>query len=151
MNDMFDRLDARTEITFGLIGDHLSVGEVGQSIGIEPTRAFEKGDFFIGSQRIEGKMVDIERQRPRGVWQLSTLATVKTDIIVDHAESLLSQLEPKADAINTLKESQSLFSRISICHVGGGTFELPSDIMKRIALLCEEVSVTCWENDEQDI
>jgi hypothetical protein len=128
----------------------LSIEEITRSIGVEACRAYERGDFFIGRQRIDGRIVEIERQRPRGVWQVSTGAYLKSDRIVEHAESLLKLLEPKADTIAKLTESRLLFSRISICHVGGGDFTMPSELMKRLASLCDELSITCWEVDEPE-
>ena len=142
-------LDAQTEITFGLVGDRLLIERVQQAIGVSATRAFEKGEHYIGRQRVDGQVVEVQRIRPRGVWQFSTRTLIASDRILDHAKYLLEQLERKSSEIACLKESQNLFSRISICHVGSISFELPSDMTTRLAALCDEVAISCWEVDEE--
>lgn len=148
MNPRFKKMDIKTEITFGLVGDSLRVEDVSKAMGVGATRSFEKGDTFTGHERVNGRVVEVDSRRPRGVWQLSTSDTVASDHIADHALALLQQLEPKLEALSQIRQSAGLFSRVSICHVGSGGFALPSDLMKRISALCDEVSVICWEVEE---
>lgn len=148
MDLRFTKSDMRTEITFGLIGETLCIQDIANATGLNPTRSFEKGDLYAGRQRISGRLVEVERRRPRGVWQLSTRAILDSCDIADHAIALLEKLEPVAGAFSEVKKAVGLFSRISICHVGSGSFEISSDLMQRLAALCDEVSIICWEVDE---
>ena len=147
MNEKSYSPSVSTEITFGLVGDGLRVAKITNSLGFEPTRCFEKGDLYVGRRRIDGSIQEVERRRPRGVWQFSTLSTLSSDLIVEHAELLIAKLEPLVDQIRRFRESDNLFVRVSICHVGSGSFELSSKTFKRLSELCDEISITCWESE----
>ncbi len=79
------------------------------------------------------------------------MPTSVSNDVSTHASTLLRKIEPASGPLSDLKKSFGLFCRISICYVGPYGFEVDSDLMKRLALQCDEVSVVCWEvSDEED-
>jgi hypothetical protein len=104
--------------------------------------------LYIGGERKEGVVRKIERKRPKGVWEFSTCKTLSSYDLIEHAMLLLETLEPVMEVLTELKKNAKLFSRISIRHVGSGSFEFPFCIMNRMTLLCDEIIFSSWEVDE---
>lgn len=138
-----------TGIDFGVRSDSLVLADITQSIGVRPTSGFEKGEPYIGRQKVGSELVAINRVRPFGVWHFCTSEILITDDVEDHAKFLIQKLAPAKAAIMQFKADPTFYVRVSIW-VCGESFVLPADCLAEIALLAENVSFTCWESQEEN-
>jgi hypothetical protein len=98
-------------------------------LGIEPDRAFAKGD----AHEVRGRRL----LRPTGVWAVDSSSHVSSHELAEHAKYILRLLEPAREAINEVREGTSLRVRISIWwepEGGQGGYTLKA---KTVAALCE--------------
>lgn len=136
-------------LTFGIRGESLIPALVTTGIGIEPSHCFCKGDEYhtvvdirhdeTGIRRINGV-----RRRAFGVWQLRT-SELLSDNLDEHAELLLSRLEPHREAIRNYVNSPDYFVNVRVwvesnsSAVGLG---IASERLRRLAALCQEVDIS---------
>ena len=77
---------AVTHMDFGIRSNHLQKNEMSALLGIEPTRAFERGEKYSGPERVgDGQFRQVERIRPWGVWHYNTSDFVRSNSLNDHA------------------------------------------------------------------
>ena len=73
-------------MSFGIRGDQLIPSEVTRIIGIEPSKAWKKGETYQSRFRKEDASIGIQKaSRPWGIWEISSKGNVLSDNIEDHA------------------------------------------------------------------
>ena len=148
--------DVVTGMNLGIRSKLLRKDGITDLLGFEPTRAFEKGEKYVGRERVgvsksgENLLQTAERVRPWGVWHYSTSAFIQSDSLNDHASFLLEKLEAARDGIRQLIGDRDYYVALSIWYVGPAGFGVSSELMARLAGLSEEINVTCWETEEDD-
>lgn len=149
-------LDVVTKMDFGIRSHKLRKDHITTLLALEPTCAYEKGEKYLGRERIgvdqlgKNQIRTVERVHPWGVWHYCTFAFLKSDSLNDHASFLLEKLEPARDSIRQLIADSDYYVGLVIWYVGPAGFAISSDLMVRLADLSEEISVTCWETEEDD-
>ena len=141
--------DLVTQIDFAVRAETLQSNEITRLLGVIPTRAFEKGDPYVGREKsAEGAFREVERVRPWGVWHFSTAGLVKDNSVESHGIFLLDKLEPAKERIRRLTNDGEYRVVLNIWYVGPSGFTVSGSVMARLAELCEEITITCWEVDE---
>ncbi len=140
-----------THIDFGVRASSLRAQAVTDLLGVEPTVSFSDGDEYISKQKTDRGIESVTRVRPHGVWHYSTEGLLAGASLDEHALLLLNALEPSSNAIRGLCESSEYFVIVSIWYVGSAGFGMRSDLVRRLAMICKTVSVTCWELNENDL
>jgi hypothetical protein len=125
-----------TNVTFIIVGDEIVPAEITEHIGIQPTRAFSKGEEY------EVKRVGLIRYRPVGHWSISSeglLASTSTEV---HAKWLLDKLESKIDKIEKYKNDPKIRTSLVFwweAFEEHGGFTLSSDTLGRLCRLCNDI------------
>jgi len=122
---------AKAFASFGMRSDNLVPGVITETLGLLPSHAFSKGE--------PSSVTADAPKRPWGVWSWSTEGRLSTTIVKDHAQLLLSVLEPKRDQILTYVANSDYYVEIRIGwhtkYLEGG-FTLPAPVIQRLSLLC---------------
>ena len=140
-----------TGIDLAIRSDTLTVAAITSHVGVEATRAFDKGETYRGIERVgDGEFREVERARPWGVWHFCSSAFIKVNSVEEHALFLLGKLEHARDAIQSLIAGERCGVVIRIWYVGPDGFYISGPTAMRLASLCEEISVTCWETEETE-
>jgi hypothetical protein len=133
----------------------MRVVEISKLLGFDTVRAFDKGDKYIGRERVglgaDGKNIirEVERTRPFTVWHLLTSHFVSSEQVDEHASVLLEKLEPATKAIQQLIESPNCEIGVSIWYMEGAGFSMKAALMARLVNLCEYITVTCWDDENE--
>jgi len=139
-----------THISFGMSAHTLSPDIITEMMGIAPTHAFKKGDIYSSQVGIgHGRTEWVERKKVHGVWSYSTAAFVTSDELDDHAEYLLDKIEPAATRLHALLNDPKYHIGIWLWYIGHFTCSIRSDLMRRLASLCKEIVVTCWDVEDR--
>ena len=126
-------------------GDDPSV--VTKTLGIEPTKAFAKGDMFPNHPK---------NFRQNSIWELRSPLPLSADA-EEHIESLLSILESKIEIVQTAKENFDAGISCAIYYRNGCNqgFHLSEFIIARIAKMSLSIDFDLYflgedesENDE---
>jgi hypothetical protein len=114
-----------TQASFHLKGDGIDVVAISQAIGIEPTKAFHKGDPLGGRAR---------GRRLTGLWSIASSLS-EDHILEDHLDYLLRLLEPHRMAIlDFMKEGVSAaFYCGMFADTSCGSLELSPRVLARLA------------------
>jgi hypothetical protein len=125
----------KTNITFRIIGSKIVPNEITKALGVEPTRAFAKGENY------QSKRVGI-RQRPIGHWSVSTEGLVDSTSVECHALKLLELFDIESDALKALQGNEDY--RISVvvwweALEGHGGYTLSSETLRRLTCLCTDI------------
>ncbi|MEZ4868013.1 MAG: DUF4279 domain-containing protein [Caldilineaceae bacterium] len=129
-------------VDFRIRGDNLDSGNVSERLGIEATRSWSKGEYYLGKTRDPAtkQIQSISRKRPWGLWACSSNNVVKTKLVEDHMEYLLSKLEPKQQELLYYLESPEEYTVSFYVHWEPlseyGSFELSGKKMARAGALC---------------
>jgi hypothetical protein len=121
----------RTRASFRISGDTLDPERITARLGLQPTRAFAKGDLSP-----PGRVTGRKYRRRVGLWSLqSPLPT--TASLDDHLSHLLDQLDPHADAVGALVREgyQADFFCGCFLEAFNRGMELPATTLRRIAAL----------------
>lgn len=138
----------KTSVDFAIRSDILRLDDVSRQLGIVPTTAFEKGDWYLGREKVDGEIREVGRARPTGVWHYCSESESNSHLIDEHVQLLLRKLTPVKDAIRRFVDDDDYFVRVSLWYVGDGGFGLPSELFSALADFCEEIQVTCWTAEE---
>jgi len=151
--DTPDRLSTiMTHLDLGIRGEALRKDDITALLGIEPTRAFEKGEVYLGRERTaDGAFRNVERVRPWGVWHFRTQEFITTDSVNEHALFLLGRFASVRDKIRGLLSDSGYHIMLTIWYVGPSGFSVSAEVMSQLAALCGEISITCWEPRESSI
>lgn len=138
----------RTQIDFAVRADSLCLHTITDLLGVEPTRGFERGDVYLGKQKTPKGIESVNRTRPFGVWHFCTAGQVAVNLLDEHASLILERLEPALDELQRICRNPDFFVKVTIWYVGPAGFSMQADLLRRLAAMCEEVSVTCWEVED---
>ena len=138
-----------SSIDFAIRSEILKIGDITKQLGVEPTRAFEKGVEYQGREKVGHEVRAVIRRHPWGVWHFDTAAFVTGgQPPEEHARFLLGQLEPASRAIQRLMADPMFTVLLTVWYVGPGGFEFVSSTVIRLAALCQRISITSWDADE---
>ena len=142
---------ATSLIDFGIRSYDLRMDDIGRTLCLEPTKAFEKGEKYLGRERApDGGVRNIDRVRPYGVWHYCTDEFIHSNSIDTHGLFLLGKLEPVAEHIHRYLADDTYFTQMTIWHVGAGGFNVSAGILCRLAALCEHFRIVCWESGAEE-
>jgi hypothetical protein len=125
----------RTYVSFGIAGDGVDPDIVTRDIGIEPTRAFRKGEEYVS--RGGGIL-----SRPIGVWRFSSEREVNSTSTEEHAKHILDKLEPRVGAIAQYMRSPEIRTVIAVwfeARDGHGGYTLKASTLSRLCRLCNDI------------
>ncbi len=128
-NDLVD-----CHVDLRISGEHLVPGEITSILGIEPTRAWAKGDGF---QSKGGT-----RNRPWGMWHLTTQDD-NSKSLESHCERLLGLLKGREGAIKALVARGDVYVDIAIWLNAGGEptgFQLRAETLRELSTYCESIA-----------
>jgi hypothetical protein len=126
----------KTHIMFRILGEDMDPDKITGALSIVPTKAHAKNHKHTVPRG------GVTIQRPTGHWSFCTEKLVSTTEVADHAKYLLGRLEPNQSAIACLLNDPLLRIGISVwweIDYEHGSFAIPSDIMRRLALLCHDI------------
>jgi hypothetical protein len=142
----------KTHMMFRILGENLDPNRITSTLSMAPTKAYAK------NQEHTVPRIGITIRRPGGHWSFCTERFVSSFEVDDHAKYLLSRLEPKQKEIADLLKDVALNIGISVWFEiddEHGSFSMPSDNMKRLALLCNSIEFhfigTCAGEDGSDL
>ena len=135
---MCRRLDKtmKTHLMFRVLGSDLIPAQITKSLGIAPTKAYEKNEEYTVPR------IGCTRVRSSGLWSFCTENFVSSTSVDEHAKYLLEQLEPRQAVIANLLRDPLLRIGIPIwweIDCEHGSFSIPSEIMRRLSFLCHEL------------
>ena len=137
------RVSHETHADFGFRSELLDVRKITKLLGIEPTRAWNKGDLFESRTGIYA--------RPWGVWGLWTVDMVRDREIGPHIERMLHELEPKVDIIRRIAQDMQATRLIYFWWNSPGPtagYSVPSPMMLRLCALCDTLNFTFRYHEE---
>lgn len=129
-------------VDYCIRSNNLNPTEISTDLEIEPTRSWSKGDRYLGKQRdpVSGEIQQVWRNRPWGIWAINTKSLCNVGRVEEHIHYILNILEPNKGKIQkylTLEEEYHLCFYIWWVPDGGtGSYEVSSDVLKRMAELC---------------
>jgi hypothetical protein len=128
-----------TYVSFSIRSEHLDPQIVEDTLGLVADHKHKRGDL----PKNDPKFAPYKH----GMWSLdSTLAAERP--FTDHLESLLDILEPKRDNILKFAKEHSVRFFCSLySHIG---FELPSQLVGRIAAIGADFGVSVYPPDNVD-
>jgi hypothetical protein len=141
-----------SHIDFGIVGDQLIVDDLSRQLGIAPTSGWNPHEPYVGKIWFEGRMGETERIRPSfGVWHFSTEGRVASECLEDHAVYLLDQIESQSAQIKKFVASNEYTVVLSLWYEGPDFgFDLPSEIVARLAVLCQRFDLRCFSTPDVD-
>lgn len=125
--------------TFILRGKGLNPHEVTDSLGINPSKSFKRGDWRTETERWT-----------RNFWSLTSQDEVQSDDLSTHLEWLLNQFEPVNNTLIEILKRNGVESEISCFwifpteHEG---LELSSELLSRIASLGVKLNFDIYCSD----
>lgn len=125
--------------TFILRGNGLDPHDVTSSLGITPSKSFQRGDWRTETEKWT-----------RNFWSLTSQNEVQSDDLSVHIEWLLDQFEPMNNKLIEILERIGIESEIScfwIFPTEHVEFELSSELMKRVATLGVKLSFDMYSSD----
>ena len=134
-----------TYVDWCLRSEELDVVKTSAELGIQPSRAWTKGQKYPSKafDPKARKTIDAWRFHPWGVWGVNTKGAVDSDQVEPHVLFLLDLLEPKQHLISNYLENPGVYMvRVSIrweSPVGYGGFDVSSQVLARIAALCHTI------------
>ncbi len=142
-NNKDDTFKTVVHISFGIKGDHFNPSDITDSLGLDPSRSWKKGDKYQSRYRNkDGTFGMREAFRPWSIWELSSEKNVDSDLIELHSKYLLKQLKLKKSLISDLLKDTSLRVFISVWwepEGGQGGFTLPSIFLNELSCFCNEI------------
>ncbi len=138
-----------TGIDLCIRSDSLDLEHVSSLLGVKATSGFEKGDPYVGRQKRGPDIVTVDRVRPFGVWHFCTSESLHSNNVEEHAQFLIEALTPAKSAIARMIADPQFYVKITIWDLGY-TFDLSASCLASLSSFAEDVTVTCWENREED-
>jgi len=135
---------SRVDTSLRLVGDDLEPGLVTEKLGITPESAHRKGDVVLSRGVPRG-------HRPTGVWIMRSKLPDSASLD-QHLKALLTVLEPKASAIQELKDkgyATEFYCGLFLDHWNRGTTLSPKTL-GRIAALGAKLSLDIYWVPQKD-
>ena len=130
----------KTTVTLRIFAPELDPEEVTRNLDLEPNHKHKLGDPI---PKRSGS-VNVYKH---GMWTVDSKLP-ETEVLVSHLDSLLSDIEPKQEYIKTLA-SYATVDLYCVLYDQSG-FELPPDILHRIADLGITFGVVLYANNPSD-
>jgi hypothetical protein len=142
-------------IDFRIRSDILIPSEITDDLGVEPTRAWAKGEKYLGKifDPETKKVMSHWHERPWGIWGLDTKTAVQVRKVEHHVSYLLNILEPKQDKIRHYIEVDKYLVSFYIwweTTTGHGSYEIPAIQLERLGRLCQYVEFGFLYTEEDD-
>lgn len=115
-------------VSIGMTSEVLEPEDVTRIVGVQPTRAFKRGD------RGPNRRVPA----PRGVWAYE----VTSDDVGPAAAELLRVIEPLVPVLRQAAGKYEALLAVGVCwqpEGGQGGYSLPADLVRRLSMLGERV------------
>jgi len=125
-------------LTFGIRSDTLDPQDVTERMGLTPAHSFRQGDKYSTK---DGRILE----RPFGVWQVRSDGMIDSTEIEQHAQYVLSVIEPVRESLTPYLNDESIYVEIRIwCETESetGGYSLSSNIMARLARICKAINFT---------
>ncbi len=132
-------------VVFRIRGDDLNTQKVTSDLNIQPTVVYQKGEKFAGKKfdPIGRKVVEETHTRYVSVWDVDSESQQSLKRVKEHIEYVLNILEPYTQAIAQYLEQKEkyLLSFYIRWEPNGehGSYQIPSDLIERMAKLCHFV------------
>jgi hypothetical protein len=124
----------KPRINIGIRGEHLNSSSITEELGIVPTKTFSKGEHLSGGLS--------PHKYASTVWSWSTEGKLSATSMEEHAEFLLSVLEPKKDKLSKYLNDPACLVFIWIdwqSNYDEGCYVLSTAIIQRLAALCKRM------------
>lgn len=157
-NISFDESDAvkKLFVVFRIRGENLDPHKVTSDLIIQPTLAFQKGEEFLGKKYdpITRKVVEELHTRYFSVWDVNSESQQSLKRVKEHIKYLLDILEPHSKAIKRYLEQEEKYT-ISFYvrwepNGEHGSYQIPGDILSRMANLCHFVEFSFIASYEEE-
>ena len=150
---------AGISISFCLSSDNIDPALITIQLGVEPSKAWAKGDKYLGKKlNLETRRIEqCWREHPWGLWCLNSGTRVISNDIEAHVVSMLSVFESKKDILKCYVEDPECAVRFHIkweAAEGRSGYELSSEFLVRLAALSNYIQfdyhcVASQRKDEQ--
>src|SRR4030067_3047100 len=99
-------------VDFRICSDSLIPEDITNSMDINPTRVFAKGEKYLGKTRIpqSKEISQVWRKRPRGIWAIDSKKLTNKEKVEAHIKYLLDILEPKRKQLELYLEQRDIYS-----------------------------------------
>jgi hypothetical protein len=134
-----------TSIDLCVRGESLTVDDISEQMGFEPTHAFSKGDTYQGKEKRGDRIVDVMRTRATGTWHFNTAKFLNSNDIGDHVNLLIEKCA--TSQLGVIRQASDLRVVISIWVVGL-SFGLLSEQVFQLSQMADEITVSCFEEPE---
>ncbi len=139
-----DELAEQVHIDFCIRSSHLNPVEITAKLETQPSRTWSTGEEYFGKalNPQTKEVYQTKRKRPQGIWAINTKGIVQSQDVEEHIRHLLSILEPKIDKIEYYIKHEDYTVQIHIwweSAIDHGSYEISSEILKRMANLCQHV------------
>lgn len=138
-----------TGIDICVRSDSLILENVSRLLGVTPTSGFEKGETYVGRQKRGSEIVTVDRVRSFGVWHFCTAESLDSRNVEEHAKFLIETFTSARDTIQQLIADPNYYVKITIWALGY-TFDLTSASLAGLSSLAQDLTITCWEDEEDD-
>jgi hypothetical protein len=138
----FEEATEEVSIEFRIRSDILDPGAITLALGIQPSRAFAKGEKYLSKSRDPKTKIfsQVWLKRPWGIWAIDSKSLTTEKRVEAHLESLLNILEPQKEQIKEYldqaeKYTLSVYIWWKPMEDGIRSYELSSDFLARISSL----------------
>jgi hypothetical protein len=131
----------RVYVSFRIRSDKLDPTEITTRLGIQPSRAWAKGEKYLGKigDPVNRKISEVWRPRPWGVWDIHTEEQGDIREARQHILNLVNILEPHKEALRYYLERPDEYTISFYSYFepldGVGSYVIPSELLVRMAEL----------------
>jgi hypothetical protein len=141
----FAEMAKKVFVDYRICSDSLNTEELTNSLGITPSRAFAKGDKYLGKTKNPHSMEisQVWRERPRGIWAVDSRNLSNKIRVEGHICYLLDILEPKKRIIEQYLQQADIYTISTYIWwepIGGqGGYEITNEVLQRLTSLCHYI------------
>lgn len=150
---------SRITVIYRIRSDNLDPAKISTELKILPSKAYSKGEKYLGKafDPLTKSRIEVIREHPRGAWDIiseNSISSLKS--VEDHVLHLLTMLEPNMEKITFYLQDQSEYSISFYIGVetndGIANFSLSSEIVDRMAHLSHfiEYGFLSLEHEESE-
>jgi hypothetical protein len=136
-----ENITFRVYLDFRIRSDQLNPKEITEHLGINPSRAWAKGEEHLSKRRdpITKEMQQVWLKYPWGMWTISTEGLAIPKQVEKHILYLIDLLEPRKDKLDRYLLQKTEYSISTYIwwepFEGHGTYEISSETLLRISAL----------------
>lgn len=140
----FEEAPKKFLVEYRIRSDNLNPNTITSELALSPSRAFYKGEEYIGKSRDPDSKViyKVLRKRPTGIWVINTKDFSQKSKVEEHIHYLLDILEPQKEKIYSYVNRDDYLVSFHIRWQpldGHGSYEIESETLLRMAKLCRYV------------